>query len=96
MPPTAVTFFSLYVKYVRNHARLYPFDFTIAYWGLMSTTLQISAVVYFMTADEAEFSLADWAKGFAASFFNAIGSTFSVACLSTGAPMGPSNALINS
>ena len=96
MPPTVVCFFALYIKFVRNNVRLYPYDFTIALWGLMSIALQIGAAIYWTSSEQSEFVLSYWIRGFIGSLFNALGSVFNVACLSTGAPMGPSNALVNS
>ena len=39
LPPTVVCLFALYIKFVRNNVRLYPYDFTIALWGVMSIAL---------------------------------------------------------
>lgn len=96
IPPAVISCFALYVKYVKNNERLRSYDFTIAYWGLLSLVFQIGGAIYFTTnKDDEVFDVKLWASGTIASFLNVLGSVFSIACLSTGAPMGPSSALIN-
>ena len=98
MPPTLLTIYSIYIKYVSNVVRLHPFDLTVSIYAVMSITFQVGAVIYWMRSAEmsAEFSLDHWIRGFFASLTNTVACMFMIACLSTGAPMGPSSALINS
>ena len=51
---------------------------------------------YFLGRGDSDFEVWFWVQGTAASLCNIMGSTFAIAALSTGAPMGPSSALINS
>lgn len=97
LPPIAITMFTLYIKFVKIKARLQSYDFTIGLWGLLALVFQLVGIVYFTTSSgEETFDFDLWLMGTIASLCNTMGSTFAIACLSTGAPMGPSSALFNS
>lgn len=49
IPPCIIAGFSMYIKYVKNSVRLRSYDFTIAYWGLLSFILQLTGLIYFMS-----------------------------------------------
>ena len=97
IPPVAISCHALYANYVSKNVRLSSYDFTIAYWGLIALVFQIVAVIFFTTnSDDEVFDVKLWTKGTIASFLNVLGSAFCIASFSTGSPMGPIVAIVDS
>ena len=69
-------------------------DWTIAFWGVLSFVFQIIGIVAFLS-DESSFNFTKWINGFLASFFNLVGCVFVISSFSSGAPIGPIAALVN-
>ena len=97
IPPVAISCNALHAKYVSKNVRLNSYDFTIAYWGLIALIFQIVGGIYFTSnRDDEVFDVKLWTSGTIASFLNVLGSAFCIASFSTGAPMGPISAIVNS
>ena len=84
--PISCCFFAFLVKYADKSLKLSAYDFTVAYWFLMSLIVQIVAIVYFKHEG---FILKDWVRGSLASIFNMMGcGCLVLAFNSDGAPYG--------
>ena len=92
--PVVCTLNIIVIKHANETLKIAAKDFTIAYWLIMSLIFQINGVVYF-AQNEGVFDLKLFLNGFIASFLNLIGCMFTIACFQTGAPIGPSCALIS-
>jgi drug/metabolite transporter (DMT)-like permease len=90
--PIVCTFYVVIIKYVNDNLRLASYDFTIAYWGIMALVYEVFGAVSYAKVG---FDLELWVYGFFASLLNLLGCVFMIACFSTGAPMGPSSALVS-
>ena len=75
--PIVCTLFIVVIKHSNDTLKIAAYDFTIAYWGLMSLICQIAAVVYFKLEPEV-FDWRLWKDGFFASLLNLVGCTFAL------------------
>jgi hypothetical protein len=93
LPPVCFNVFILVVKYVNETLRLNSTDYTISYWLIMSFVFEIVGAISYAKVG---YDWKLWLFGFLASFLNTIGCVFVIAAYSTGAPVGPTGALISS
>lgn len=92
--PVICSMFIIVIKHANETLKLTARDFTIAYWAVMSLVFQIVGIVSFVQ-NEGSFKLYLFINGFLASFFNLVGCVFAISSFQTGAPIGPTSALIS-
>jgi len=93
IPPVCFNFLIVTTIYVNKNLRLKAPEFTCFYWGFLSLVFEIVGIISYAKLG---YDWKYWLFGFFASLLNVLGCIFVIACYSTGAPVGPSGALISS
>ncbi len=92
--PILTTILTMAEKYVVVSMKVNSADFAFGYWGMMSLVMQISSIAYFNYYGN--FIWRYWVFGSIGSAFNCLACYFMILAYSTGAPVGPTIAVLNS